>query len=86
LRLTAADDYVEVHTNEKSYLMNITLNDFERRLDPTIFRRVHRSHIVNLDHIKSIESYDRRLLLKLSDNSEIISSRAGAKALKNLLL
>lgn len=86
LRLTAADDYVEIHTDDKSYLMNITLNEFERRLNPAIFRRVHRSHIVNLDHIKSIESYDRRLLLRFSDNSEIISSRAGAKALKDLLL
>jgi two-component system, LytTR family, response regulator len=86
LQLTAADDYVEIHAGGKSYLINITLNDFEQRLDPKVFRRIHRSHIVNIDHIKSVESYDRRLLLRLSDGSEIITSRAGAKTLKNLLL
>ena len=86
LRLTAADDYVEIHTDKNSYLMNITLNDFERRLNPTIFKRVHRSHIINLDHIKTIEPYDRRLLLRLSNGSEIITSRTGAKALKDLNL
>jgi two-component system LytT family response regulator len=86
LRLTAADDYVEIHTDSKSYLMNITLNDFERRLNPAVFKRVHRSHIVNLDHIKAIEIYDRRLLLRLSNGSEIITSRRGTKALKDLNL
>jgi DNA-binding LytR/AlgR family response regulator len=86
LILIAADDYVEIHIDNKSYLMNITHNEFERRLNPTIFKRVHRSHIVNLDHIKSIESYDRRLLLRLSNGYEIITSRTGAKALKDLKL
>ena len=85
LRLTAADDYVEIHTNGKSYLMSITLNDFERRLDPAFFRRVHRSHIVNLKHVRSLEVYDRRLLIRLSDDSEVIASRSGAQNLKNLL-
>jgi DNA-binding LytR/AlgR family response regulator len=86
LWLAAADDYVEIHTKEKSYLMNITLNDFERRLDAKVFRRVHRSHIVNLKHVKAIESCDRRLLFRLTDNSEVISSRAMTKTLKETLL
>jgi two-component system LytT family response regulator len=86
LRLSAADDYVEIHTSGgKSYLMNITLNDFERRLDQAVFRRVHRSHIVNLSHIKSIEPYDRRLLLHFSDDSKLVCSRAGAQTLRNVL-
>lgn len=86
LRLTAADDYVEIHINNNSYLMNITLNDFEGRLNPSIFKRVHRSHIVNLNRIKSIESYDRRLLLRLSNGSEVTTSRTGAKIFKDLNL
>ena len=86
LRLSAADDYVEIHTSGgKSYLMNITLNDFERRLDPAHFRRAHRSHIVNLNHIQLIETYDRRLLLRLSDGSKIIASREGTKNLRDLV-
>jgi two-component system LytT family response regulator len=85
IRLEAADDYVEVHANDKSYLMNITLNDFERRLDPRHFRRVHRSHIVNVNHIQLIETYNRRLLLSLADGSKIVASRAGTKDLRDLV-
>lgn len=85
-RLAAADDYVEVHAGGASYLVNISLGDFERRLDPARFRRVHRSHIVNLDHVRSIEQSGQRLTLRLSDGSRIAASRAGAQALRGLIL
>jgi len=83
-RLMGADDYVEVHANNTSYLVNIRLAEFEKRLDPSHFRRVHRSAIVNLAHLISFQRMDRRLLLKLSDGSEVITSRAGAQSLRNL--
>jgi two-component system LytT family response regulator len=83
-RLIGADDYVEVCTNATSYLVNIRLAEFEKRLDPNHFRRVHRSAIINLDHLLSCERMDRRLLLKLSDGSEVITSRVGAQSLRHL--
>ena len=85
-RLVGADDYVEVHLREKSYLVKITLNEFERRLDPKHFRRVHRSAIVNLGQIVSCKPIDRRLLIHLSDGSRIIASRHGSKNLRELFV
>jgi two-component system LytT family response regulator len=85
-RLAAADDYVEVHAGKASYLVNLSLGDFERRLDPARFRRVHRSHIVNLDHVRAIEPSGHRLMLHLSDGSRVVASRAGTQALKGLIL
>ena len=85
-RLVGADDYVEVHVGKKSYLVKITLNEFERRLDPKHFRRVHRSAIVNLGQIVSCKPIDRRLLIELSDGSRIIASRHGAKSLRELFV
>ncbi len=41
------------------------------------FCAFHRSAIVNLDHISQIEEFDRRLLLYMSDGSEVQDSRAG---------
>jgi DNA-binding LytR/AlgR family response regulator len=35
-----------------------TLRELERRLDPRQFIRIHRSHIVNLDHVIAFEPYD----------------------------
>jgi two-component system LytT family response regulator len=85
-RFVAADDYVAVHANNASYLVHHTLNDFEQRLDPKQFRRVHRSAIVNLDHILSCEPIGRRLLLKLRDGSEVSTSRAGSQNLQDLIV
>lgn len=83
-RLVGADDYVELHAGEKSYLVKITLNEFAQRLDPNRFRRIHRSAIVNLDHVVSCEPIDRRWRLKLSDGAEVVASRSGSQTLRDL--
>jgi DNA-binding LytR/AlgR family response regulator len=85
-RFIAADDYVEVHAHKTSYLVHLTLSDLEQRLDHKQFRRVHRSAIVNLDHVVSCEPIERRLLLKLRDGSEVSTSRAGSQNLQDLIL
>lgn len=85
-RLVGADDYVEVCANGTSYLVSLTLTEFERRLDPNHFRRVHRSAIVNLDHVVSCRPVERRLLLKLSDGAEVTASRSGARGLRDLFV
>jgi hypothetical protein len=67
-RLEPADDYVEVHTKSRSYLVYLMLNDFERRLDPERFIRDHRAHIVNLDFVKQLVSFDRsRMQVEMRD-------------------
>jgi two-component system LytT family response regulator len=85
-RLVGADDYVELHVGDKSYLVKITLNEFELRLDRDHFRRIHRSVIVNLDHVVSCQPVDRRLRLKLSDGSEVVASRGGSQTLRDFFL
>ncbi|HEX6037680.1 LytTR family DNA-binding domain-containing protein [Longimicrobium sp.] len=65
----------------------ISLNELERRLDPACFRRVHRAHIVNLDHVSSIRPYDeRRLSVRFADGSEVVASRAGSQLLREMVL
>ena len=85
-RLVGADDYVEIHVGNVSYLVHVTLAEFERRLDPAHFRRVHRSVIVNLDKIVACERIDRRLHIQLSDGSRVIASRSGSQDLRKLLV
>lgn len=85
-RLIGADDYVELHVRNTSHLVKVTLNEFEKRLDPKHFRRIHRSAIVNLDHVVSCRPIDRRLCLNLSDGSEVIASRGGSQNLRDLFV
>lgn len=86
-RLEAADDYVTVHAGGHTYLVSLSLADLERRLDPTRFRRVHRSHVVNLDHVVSLRPYEdaRRLVVTLRGGAEVLASRAGSLELRELI-
>ena len=85
-RLVGADDYVECHVGQTSYLVKVTLNEFERRLDPKHFRRVHRSAIVNLGQIVSCKTINRRLRIELSDGSQLVASRSGSQSLRELFV
>ena len=51
VRLEAGEDYTSVHTKGRTYLVYLALRDFERMLDAGKYVRIHRSHVVNLDHV-----------------------------------
>jgi two-component system LytT family response regulator len=75
-RLSAAGNYVEVHTPTRRHLVRATLSRLAQRLDPAEFLRVHRSHLVRADAIAAIAPWahgDLRLTLK--DGSELMLSR-----------
>jgi two-component system LytT family response regulator len=83
--LQACDDYVIIHTAGKEYMVNLPLTDLESRLDPHVFVRVHRSHVVNLDHVASWTPYDgSRLQITLRTGAKILASRQRSRALRNL--
>jgi two-component system LytT family response regulator len=53
----SADYYVRLHTADgKSQLVRESMQRIEDRLDPSRFTRVHRTAIVNLDHVAEIRS------------------------------
>jgi two-component system LytT family response regulator len=58
-RIEAADNYVSLHTAGGEFLLRETINRVEARLDPAIFLRVHRSTIVRLDRIVSLDARGR---------------------------
>lgn len=65
--LEADGNYVNLHVKGRLYPLRSTMTAIEPRLDPTRFQRVHRSYIVNLDHlaeIEPLETGDARLKLK----------------------
>jgi two-component system LytT family response regulator len=82
----AQDDYVELHSQGKSFLKQQTISSLEAALDPQLFVRIHRSVIVNLERVAKIEPYakDSRVAV-LSDGTQLQVSRAGYDRLKTLL-
>lgn len=82
-RIEADGDYAAVRTRGRKLLVNLPLGDFEARLDPTRFVRVHRSHLVNLDFVEAIEPFDNsQLLVRMKDGTKITASRSASKRLR----
>lgn len=74
--IQAEDNYVRLHVGTASHLMRETLAAMERTLDPRRFVRVHRSTIVNVERVRSIESWGLgEFLLVLKDGTKLQSSR-----------
>ena len=52
--IEAADYYVCLHAGGKRHLLRETIKALEAKLDPNKFVRLHRSAIVNIDHVREI--------------------------------
>jgi two-component system LytT family response regulator/two-component system response regulator LytT len=65
-----------------------TLDELQSHLDPDVFWRVHRSHVVNIHKIKEIVPwFSRNYILKMKDSrgTEIPVSRSQTKRLREYL-
>lgn len=51
----ADGNYVNIFANNTKHVLRETLNNFEKKLGPADFIRIHKSFIVNLDFIKEIK-------------------------------
>lgn len=57
--IEGADYYAKLHVGPTVHLLRETLNSLEQRLNPRHFIRVHRSAIVSLSRIQSVEAEER---------------------------
>ena len=84
-----ADEGITVVTGQYAGTSNYrTLDELHERLDPTVFWRVHRSHLVNINKIKEIVPwFSRNYILRMKDPkaTEIPVSRAHTRRLREYL-
>jgi len=86
-RIQGADDYATIFATPKEYLVSIRLSEFETHLMPANFMRIHRSHLINLEFVASIEPYDaNRVEVVMKSGARIVASRTGSKLLRDLAL
>jgi two-component system LytT family response regulator/two-component system response regulator LytT len=84
-----ADESINIVTGQVAGTSNYrTLDDLQARLDPDVFWRVHRSHLVNINRIKEIVPwFSRNYILRMKDSkgTEIPVSRSQTKRLREYL-
>lgn len=84
--LEADDDFVKIITAEGSFLKNKTMSFYEQSLDAQQFVRVHRSYILNIQHITRIDPYQKEThMAVLRDGKQIPVSKTGYIKLKSIL-
>lgn len=74
-----------VDCHSQKFIIDQSLNDIEKQLDPLQFYRINRKYIVHINAIKKIKSYPKsKLQLELEpvNNDEIIISQENAAAFK----
>lgn len=82
--IDAAGDYMCVHVKGETHIMRTTMKELEAKLDPTIFQRVHRSTIVNLERVEKVSSHiNGEFHLTLSCGSSLKMSRSYKEKVKH---
>jgi len=89
IHASLVEDSINIVTNQVSGTSNDrTLEELHARLDPEVFWRVHRSHLVNINKVKEIVPwFSRNYLLRMSDAkaTEIPVSRSQTRRLREYL-
>jgi two-component system LytT family response regulator len=73
----AEENYVRISTGTETHLLRETMASMEKRLDPSLFMRVHRSAIVNLQYVKEVRAEARGdFIVQLQSGQKISMSRS----------
>jgi two-component system LytT family response regulator len=82
----AAGDYMCVHAEGRTHVVRATMKEFEERLDPAEFQRIHRSTIVNLRRIRKLKPHTNgEYFLTLDGGHELKLSRSYRDRLERIL-
>lgn len=69
-------NYLELQTENRRYLLRMTMNMVETELDPRVFLRIHRSYLVNLAHVRSSRySGNNEFTFTMANGKHLVSGR-----------
>mgnify|MGYP000274208719 CR=1 FL=1 len=84
--LKAEDDYVMFHLSGEKHLKQQTMKYFEDHLNPKEFVRIHRSYMVRMGFVDSIELYEKdSYIVKLKNGEVLPVSKSGYIKLRESL-
>jgi two-component system, LytTR family, response regulator len=82
----ASGDYVVIHKQKSTHLINDSMNNLESKLDPEQFIRVHRSTIINPRYIDNLEPYfNGEFYITMKNGARLKLSRNYRSKIKTIL-
>ncbi len=85
IRIEADGDYSKLVVDQSNYLSNYGISKLEEKLNPKFFIRVHRSSVINLQFIESVEKYVSSYDVKMKNGDVVRVSRGYMDNIKNLM-
>jgi two-component system LytT family response regulator len=84
--IEAERNYVRLHVGGKAYLLRENLTHIASALDPAMFCRIHRSTIVNIERIQTVESlFHGEYQVVLQDGTKLMSGRSYRRSLQAVM-
>ena len=82
--IEAADYYACLHVGARTHLLRRSMSELEQELDPNVFRRIHRSTIVNLARVRALQvNRNGEYEVLLDDGSTLPISRRYRRQLQS---
>ncbi len=66
--IEAQKNYITVHTHSSQFITYLTMKEIEENLPSTLFIRIHKSYIINLDKVVSVDGNS----LQLKEKKELV--------------
>jgi two-component system LytT family response regulator len=84
-RIESSGNYARIYTNNNKLLVKKSLNQLEKTLDPSLFFRINRNEIIQLQFVQYVETLPKsRLLVRMQSGTELIVSGRQSVAFRNL--
>ncbi|OJX30224.1 MAG: DNA-binding response regulator [Chryseobacterium sp. 36-9] len=85
IRCESVDNYTKFHfKNHKTVLISKTLKEYEELLSDQGFERIHQSHLINLNELKSYIKKDGGFVI-MSDNTQVPVSQRKKERLQEVI-
>lgn len=85
IRIEAYGDYSKLITENKTYVSNYGISTLEEKLNGSIFIRVHRSSIINLNAVKELNKYTKSYDVTMKNGDVVRVSRGYMENIKKLM-
>jgi two-component system LytT family response regulator len=83
--VSASGPYAELHAGGQAHLIRERMQALEERLDPARFFRIHRSAIVQLDRVESLQRRNGEVAVRLRTGEELAVARNRREELERKL-
>jgi two-component system, LytTR family, response regulator len=84
--IEADGDYTRLHVSQKFFLSSYGISMLEQKLNPTVFIRIHRSVIININLIKDVYRESNGYHVNMQNGSQHKVGRSYADAIKKMAL